>query len=168
MREVLVVEHVINFCRSGCSPHRLQSRQVVIPVTFTAASDLDSDSLTLQRLSCRSHAISSPRSSSAHRQNMPAISAAAFAGRAVAAATPFATILTPRLVRGMPLAGVPRPDRPKPELSHQPSDASTTDRDPLPQQRDLKPAAAVNGMTGEDPIEPLQKVEFPAHSGRGR
>jgi len=45
MREVLVVEHVINFCRSGCWPHRLQSRQVVIPVTFTAASDLDSDSL---------------------------------------------------------------------------------------------------------------------------
>src|SRR5215469_2548889 len=65
------------------------------------------------------------------------------------------------LVLGMPLAGVPlRPDRPKPELPHQPPDASTADRNPLAQQRHLKPAAAVDWMVRENPIEPLQKVEL--------
>src|SRR5580700_8487383 len=65
------------------------------------------------------------------------------------------------LVLGMPLAGVPlRPDRPQPELSHQPPDASAADRNPLPQQRHLQPAAAVDWMVGENPVEPLQKLEF--------
>ena len=65
------------------------------------------------------------------------------------------------LVLGMLLAGVSlRPDRPKSELSHQPPDTPTTDRDPLPQQRHLKPAAAVDGMPGKNPIEPLQSLEF--------
>jgi hypothetical protein len=65
------------------------------------------------------------------------------------------------LVLGVPLAGVSlRPDRRKSELSHQPPDTPTTDRDPLPQQRHLKPAAAVDGMPGENSIEPLQSLEF--------
>jgi hypothetical protein len=34
------------------------------------------------------------------------------------------------------------------------------DRDPLSQQRHLQPAAAVGGKVGENPVEPLQKLEF--------
>ena len=65
------------------------------------------------------------------------------------------------LVPGMPLAGVSlRPDRPQPELSHQPPDASTPDRNPLSQQRHLKTAAAVDRIIGKNPVEPLQKLEF--------
>src|SRR6202035_146841 len=65
------------------------------------------------------------------------------------------------LVLGMPLAGVPlRPDCPQPELPHQPPHASAADRNPIPQQRDLQPAAAVDRMVGENPVEPLQKLEF--------
>src|SRR5947209_12614326 len=65
------------------------------------------------------------------------------------------------LVLGMPLAGVPlRPDRAQPELAHQPPDAPAASRNPLPQQRDLQPAAAVDRMVGENPVEPLQKLEF--------
>src|SRR6201997_3909740 len=65
------------------------------------------------------------------------------------------------LVFGMPLAGVPlRPDRPQPELFHQPPDAPTADRNPLSQQRPLKPTAAVDGIVGENPVEPLHKLEF--------
>src|SRR5580692_723303 len=61
----------------------------------------------------------------------------------------------------MPLAGVPlRPDCPQPELPHQPPHASAADRNPIPQQRDLQPAAAVDRMVGENPVEPLQKLEF--------
>src|SRR5271169_3418556 len=60
-----------------------------------------------------------------------------------------------------PLAGVPlRPDRPQPELPHQPPDAPAANRDLLSQQRHLQPAAAVDGMVGENPVEPLQKLEF--------
>src|SRR6202008_4267629 len=66
------------------------------------------------------------------------------------------------LVFGMPLAGVPlRPDRPQRELAHQPPDAPTADRNPLSQQRHLKPTAAVNGIVGENPVEPLHKLEAP-------
>src|SRR6202040_2398300 len=65
------------------------------------------------------------------------------------------------LVLGMPLAGVPlRPDRPQPELPHQPPDAPAANRNPLSQQRHLEPAAAVDGMVGENPVEPFQKLEF--------
>ena len=65
------------------------------------------------------------------------------------------------LVLGMPLAGVPlRPDCPQPELPHQPPHASAADRNPIPQQRDLQPAAAVDRIVGENPVEPLQKLEF--------
>ena len=60
------------------------------------------------------------------------------------------------LVLGVPLAGVPfRPDRPQPELPHQLPDVSATDRNPFSQQRHLKPAAAVDRMIGENPVEPL-------------
>ena len=65
------------------------------------------------------------------------------------------------LVPGMPLAGVPlRPDRPQPELPHQPPHAPAADRNPLPQQRHLQPAAAIDWVVGENPVEPLQKLEF--------
>src|SRR6185436_13270871 len=65
------------------------------------------------------------------------------------------------LVLGMPLAGVPlRPDGPQPELSHHPPDAPAADRNPLSQQRHLEPTAAVDRMIGENPVEPLQKLEF--------
>src|SRR5438132_4376934 len=61
----------------------------------------------------------------------------------------------------MPLAGVPlRPDRPQPELFHQPPDASPADRNPLSQERHLEAAAALDCMVGENPVEPLQKLEF--------
>src|SRR5690349_11605251 len=61
----------------------------------------------------------------------------------------------------MPLAGVPfRPDRPQPELFHQPPDPPAANRNPLPQQRYLEPAAAVDRMVCENPVEPLQKLEF--------
>jgi hypothetical protein len=44
------------------------------------------------------------------------------------------------LVFGMPLAGVPfRPDRPQPELLHQPPDPPAANRNPLTQQRHLEP-----------------------------
>src|SRR5712671_6047194 len=65
------------------------------------------------------------------------------------------------LVRGVRLAGVPlRPDRPQPELPHQPPDAPTADRNPLPRERDVQSPAAVDRMVGENPVEPLQKIEF--------
>src|SRR5580693_6843449 len=65
------------------------------------------------------------------------------------------------LVPGMPLAGVPlRPNRPQPELPHQPPDAPAASRNPLSQERHLEPTAAVDGMVGENPVEPLQKLEF--------
>src|SRR5271163_2142862 len=65
------------------------------------------------------------------------------------------------LVLGMPLAGVPfRPDRPQPELLHQPPDPPAANRNPLTQQRHLEPAAAVDRMVCENPVEPLQKLEF--------
>src|SRR5438309_10117518 len=65
------------------------------------------------------------------------------------------------LVLGMPLAGVPFwPDRPQPELLHQPPDAPAANRNPLSQQRHLEPAAAVDRMVYENPVEPLQKLEF--------
>src|ERR1700681_2223495 len=65
------------------------------------------------------------------------------------------------LVPGVPLAGVPlRPDRPQPELSHQPPDAPAANRNPLSQQRHLEPTAAVDWMVGENPVEPLQKLEL--------
>jgi hypothetical protein len=38
--------------------------------------------------------------------------------------------------------------------------AAGHDRFPLPQQRHLQPAAAVDRMVGENPVEPLQKLEF--------
>src|SRR3954468_24996953 len=61
----------------------------------------------------------------------------------------------------MPLAGIPlRSDRPQPELSHQPPDASAADRNSLSQQRHLEPAAAVDWTVCENPVEPLQKLEF--------
>jgi hypothetical protein len=64
-------------------------------------------------------------------------------------------------VRGVRLAGVPlRPDCPQPELPHQPPDAPTADRNPLPRERHLQSPAAVDRMVGENPIEPLQKIEF--------
>src|SRR3954447_10014479 len=63
------------------------------------------------------------------------------------------------LVLGMPLAGVPfRPDRPQPELLHQPPDPPAANRNPLTQKRHLEPAAAVARMVGENPVEPLQKL----------
>src|SRR5437763_12313372 len=65
------------------------------------------------------------------------------------------------LVLGMPLAGVPFwPDRPQPELLHQPPDPPAANRNPLTQQRHLEPAAAVDRMVCENPIEPLQKLKF--------
>src|SRR4029077_17525569 len=65
------------------------------------------------------------------------------------------------LVPGIPLAGVSlRPDRPQPELPHQPPDAPAAHRNPLSQQRHLQPAPAVDGMVGENPVDPLQKLEF--------
>src|SRR5205085_243880 len=65
------------------------------------------------------------------------------------------------LVLRVPLAGVPyRPDRPQPELLHQPPDPPAANRNPLTQQRHLEPAAAVDRMVGENPVEPLQKLEF--------
>src|SRR5271156_5088861 len=65
------------------------------------------------------------------------------------------------LVLGMPLAGVPlRPDRPQPELLHQPPDPPAANRNPLTQQRHLEPAAAVDRMVCENPVEPLQKLEL--------
>src|SRR5205814_9652376 len=61
----------------------------------------------------------------------------------------------------MPLAGIPlRSDRPQPELSHQPPDAPAASRNPLSQQRHLEPAAAVDWTVCENPVEPLQKLEF--------
>src|SRR5260221_9031434 len=61
----------------------------------------------------------------------------------------------------MPLAGVPlRPDRPQPELFHQPPDAPAANRNPLSQQRHLEPAAAVDWIVCENPVEPLHKLEF--------
>src|SRR5260370_18469402 len=61
----------------------------------------------------------------------------------------------------MPLAGLPlRSDRPQPELSHQPPDAPAAHRNPLSQQRHLEPAAAVDWTVCENPVEPLQKLEF--------
>src|SRR5436190_1123628 len=53
-----------------------------------------------------------------------------------------------------------RPDRPQPELLHQPPDPPAANRNPLTQQRHLEPAAAVDRMVGENPVEPLQKLEF--------
>ena len=41
----------------------------------------------------------------------------------------------------------------RPELSHQPPDAPAAHRNPLSQQRHLEPAAAVDGMVGENPVE---------------
>src|SRR6202035_4504661 len=65
------------------------------------------------------------------------------------------------LVPGMPLAGVPlRSDRPQPELPHQPPDAPAAHRNPLSQQRHLEPSAAVDWTVCENPVEPLQKLEF--------
>src|SRR5580692_9344029 len=65
------------------------------------------------------------------------------------------------LVPGMPLAGVPLwPDRPQRELLHQPPDAPAADRNFLSQQRHLEPTAAVDRMIGENPVDPLQKLEF--------
>src|SRR5690242_51606 len=65
------------------------------------------------------------------------------------------------LVLGMPLAGVAlRPDRPQPELPHQPPDPPAANRNPLTQQRHLEPAAAVDRMVCENPVEPLRKLEF--------
>src|SRR5437763_2486148 len=65
------------------------------------------------------------------------------------------------LVPGMPLAGVPlRPHRPQPELSHQPPDAPAANRNPLSQERHLELAAAIDWRVGENPVEPLQKLEF--------
>src|SRR5437868_8547037 len=65
------------------------------------------------------------------------------------------------LVLGMPLAGVPlRPDRPQPELPHQPPDASAANRNPLSRERHLQPAAAIHRMVRENSVEPLQKLEF--------
>src|SRR5271169_3150826 len=65
------------------------------------------------------------------------------------------------LVLGMPLAGVPfRPDRPQPELFHQPPDAPAANQNPLSQQRHLEPPAAVYWTVCENPVEPLQKLEF--------
>src|SRR5437660_3495190 len=61
----------------------------------------------------------------------------------------------------MPLAGVPFwPDRPQPELLQQPPDPPAANRNPLTQQPHLEPAAAVDRMVCENPIEPLQKLEF--------
>src|SRR5690349_24633136 len=61
----------------------------------------------------------------------------------------------------MPLAGIPlRSDRPQPELSHQPPDAPAAHRNPLSQQRHLEPASAVDWTVCENPVEPLQKLEF--------
>jgi hypothetical protein len=61
----------------------------------------------------------------------------------------------------MPLAGISlRSDRPQPELSDQPPDAPAAHRNPLSQQRHLEPAAAADWMVGENPVEPLQKLEF--------
>jgi len=65
------------------------------------------------------------------------------------------------LVLRMPLAGVPFwPDRPQPELLHQPPNPPAANRNPLTQQRHLEPAAAVDRMVCENPVEPLQKLEF--------
>src|SRR6202035_706642 len=65
------------------------------------------------------------------------------------------------LVLGMPLTGVPlRPDCPQPELPHQPPHASAADRNPIPQNRDLQPAAAVDRIVGGNPVEPLQELQF--------
>src|SRR5436305_13396943 len=65
------------------------------------------------------------------------------------------------LVLGMPLAGVPlRPDRPQPELPHQPPDPPAADRNPFSQQRHLEPAAAIDRMVCENPVEPFQNLEF--------
>src|SRR6266704_1991699 len=65
------------------------------------------------------------------------------------------------LVREVRLAGVAlRPDRPQPELPHQPPDAPTADRNPLPRERHVQSPAAVDRMVGENPVEPLQKIEF--------
>src|ERR1700746_2135919 len=65
------------------------------------------------------------------------------------------------LMPGMPLAGIPlRSDRPQPELSHQPPDAPAAHRNPLSQQRHLEPAAAAHWTVCENPVEPLQKLEF--------
>ena len=62
---------------------------------------------------------------------------------------------------GVPLAGVPlRPNRPQPELFHQPPDAPAANRNPLAQQRHLEPVAAVDWIVCENPVEPLQKLEF--------
>jgi hypothetical protein len=64
-------------------------------------------------------------------------------------------------VLGMPLAGVPfRPDRPQPELLHQPPNPPAANRNPLTQQRHLEPAGSVDRMVCENPVEPLQKLEF--------
>src|SRR6266581_6627133 len=61
----------------------------------------------------------------------------------------------------MRLAGVPlRPDRPQPQLPHQPPDTPTANRNPLPLERHLQPAAAVHRMVGENSVEPIQKIEF--------
>src|SRR2546423_13710444 len=65
------------------------------------------------------------------------------------------------LVLGMPLAGVPFwPDRPQPELFHQPPDAPAANRNPLSRERHLEPAAAVDRMVCENRVELLQKLEF--------
>src|SRR5438552_8376639 len=57
------------------------------------------------------------------------------------------------LVLGMPLAGVPfRPDRPQPEVLHQPPNPPAANRNPLTQQRHLEPAAAVDRMVCENQI----------------
>src|SRR5947209_20070907 len=65
------------------------------------------------------------------------------------------------LVLGVPLAGVPfRPDRPQPELLHQPPDPPAANRNPFTQQRHLERAAAVDRMVCKNPVEPLQKLEF--------
>src|SRR6202035_5210044 len=65
------------------------------------------------------------------------------------------------LVLGMRLAGVAlRPDRAQSQFAHQPSDTAPTDRNPLAQQRHLQPPAAIHRMRGENPIEPIEKIDL--------
>jgi hypothetical protein len=68
----------------------------------------------------------------------------------------------------MRLAGVPlRPDRAQSKLAHQPSDATASNKDPFAQQRHLQPPAAIHRMLGENPVEPVQQIEFLRQPGRG-
>src|SRR3954463_6897913 len=65
------------------------------------------------------------------------------------------------LVLGMPLAGVPfRPDRPQPELLHQPPDSPAANRNPITQQRHLEPAAAVDRMGRAKPGGATPKLDL--------